>query len=87
MRNCWSDKYFADMMKTYMCLIRIYWRVSHLSASPTCTQDPNLFITVPLDARVLDGTRPSAGAVLTTKSHIFFLCYEVPLVTTEQLLL
>ena len=45
-----------------------------------------MFITVPLDARVLDGTRPSAGVVLTTKSNIF-LCYEVPLVTTEQLLL
>ena len=34
--------------------------------------DLNLFITVPLDARVLDGTRPSAGAVPTTKSCISF---------------
>ena len=82
------------MMKTQMCLIRIYWRldciclttthvlqdilavviywrVSHSSASSTYTQDPNLFITVPLDARVLDGIRPSAGAVLTTKSLKF----------------
>ena len=75
MRNCWSDKYFADMMKTYICLNRIYWRVSHSSASPTYTQDLNLFITVPLDARVhvLNSTRPSAGAVLITKSHIFFV--------------
>ena len=72
MQNCWSDKYFVNMMKTYICLIRIYWRVSHSSASPTYTQGPNLFITVLLDARVLDGTRPSAGAVLTIKSHIFF---------------
>ena len=72
MQNCWSDKYFVNMMKTYIYLIRTYWRVSHSSASPTYTQGPNLFITVPLDARVLDGTRPSAGAVLTTKSHIFF---------------
>ena len=76
MRHCWSDKYFVNMMKTYICLIRTYWRVSHSSASPTYTQDPNLFITVPLYARVLDGTRPSAGAVLTTKSYIFFMLWS-----------
>ena len=55
-----------------ICLIRIYWRVSHSSASPPYTMDLNLFITVLLDARVLDGTRPSAGAVPTTKSCISF---------------
>ena len=71
MQNCWSDKYFVNMMKTYRCLIRIYWRVSHSNASPTYIQNPNLFITVPLDVRVLDGTRSSAVAVFITKSHIF----------------
>ena len=39
-------------------------------------QDPNLFITVSLDARVLYGTRSSAVAVLTTKSHIFSTGYH-----------
>ena len=71
MRSCWSDKYFADMIKTYMCLIRIYWRVSHSSASSTYTQDQNLFITVPLDARVLDGTRPSA-VQCSLQNHTYF---------------
>ena len=52
MWNCWNDKYFVNMMEMCICLIRSHWRVS-----PTYIQDLNLFITVLLDARVLDGTR------------------------------
>ena len=54
-----------------ICLIRRHWRVSHSSTSFTYIQDLNLFITVPLDARVLDGTRSSAVTMFSTKSHIF----------------
>ena len=71
MWNCWSDKYFVNMMELCICLIRSHWRVSHSSTSLTYIPDLNLFITVPLDARVLDGTRSSAVTVFSTKSHIF----------------
>ena len=71
MWNCWSDKYFVNIMEMCICLIRSHWRVIHSSTSLTYIQDPNLFITVPLDACVFNGTRSSAVTVFSTKSHIF----------------
>ena len=71
MWNCWSDKYFVNIMEMCICLIRSHWRVSDWSTSLTYIQDPNLFITVPLDACIFNGTRSSAVTVFSTKSHIF----------------
>ena len=51
--TCWIGIYFVYMAKTYICLVQINWRFNFSRGNPTYTRDPILFITIPLDTKVL----------------------------------
>ena len=51
--------------------------VNPANAGPINTQDLNLVNTVPADGLAPIGARPSAGAVMTTKLHMFSMKFPL----------